>query len=395
MIGRFERLAALAVVLLAGFSPAAATLTFKADSAVVEPSRPEADEIAGFGREAWVFDEGTEVVSRAGRTALTGTAYLKDVAMLNGTVEVDVLTTGERDFGGIMFRVQSFREYEWCWVRMHKANGLIPDGVQYAPVFNGSACWQLNGGPGGMAPVDIPRNEWVHMKIEIRDGEAGLYVGDMARPVLVMDNLQLGPKKGSVGLRTNFRGSIFFSNFSYRLEADGPPGPPKKTPMAPDILADWRLSPAYKVESFSAIETYPAEKLAETGNWIRPEVGSSGLVNVTKYYGHEEGTPPTCVILRTIIDAEEEKTIKMKFGYSDAVAVFLNGRPLFSGNSAYRGRNMAYGGWISFNDAVFLDLRKGGNELLAVVAEDFGGCGFQAQLDDIRGLNIHSGPKGN
>jgi hypothetical protein len=51
---------------------------------------------------------------------------------------------------------------------------------------------------------------------------------------------------------------------------------------------------------------------------------------------------------------------------------------------------MAYGGWISFNDAVYLNLKKGRNELVIVIAEDFGGWGFQAKLNDIQGIEINS-----
>ena len=78
---------------------------------------------------------------------------------------------------------------------------------------------------------------------------------------------------------------------------------------------------------------------------------------------------------------QEDNVVKMNFGYSDAVTIFLNQIPIFTGNSGYRSRNMAYGGWISYNDAVYLNLKKGKNELLVVIAEDFGGWGFQAKLN--------------
>jgi hypothetical protein len=80
----------------------------------------------------------------------------------------------------------------------------------------------------------------------------------------------------------------------------------------------------------------------------------------------------------------------MNFGYSDAATIFLNQTPLFWGNSAFLSRNKADGEWISFNDAVFLNLKKGRNELLVVVAEDFGGWGFQAKLDSVDGIEVHS-----
>lgn len=96
------------------------------------------------------------------------------------------------------------------------------------------------------------------------------------------------------------------------------------------------------------------------------------------------------MILRAGIDADRDTRVRMNFGYSDAATIFLNGAPVFSGNSAFVSRNIAYGGWISFNDAVFLDLKKGRNELVAVVAEDFGGWGWQARLDDVDGIKVSS-----
>lgn len=78
----------------------------------------------------------------------------------------------------------------------------------------------------------------------------------------------------------------------------------------------------------------------------------------------------------------------MSFGYSDAVTIFLNGVPLFSGNSAFLARNGLDSEWMGFSDAVFLDLKQGRNELVAAVAEDFGGWGFQAKLDDVNGIHI-------
>ena len=90
--------------------------------------------IIDFDTDNWILSDNAKIVQFAGRTALAGTAYMKDVELLNGTIEVDIYTTGERNFGGFMFRVQSFQEYEWCWFRIHKTNGQIQDGLQlYLP----------------------------------------------------------------------------------------------------------------------------------------------------------------------------------------------------------------------------------------------------------------------
>jgi hypothetical protein len=350
-----------------------------------------------FDAEHWRLDDGAEIVSFGGRTALAGSAYVKDMSLLNGTIEADVWITGEVKFAGFTFRVQSFDEYEWCWLRTHKTNGLVQDGVQYAPAFRGVPCWQLSGGPGGFGPANVPKNEWVHLRMEILGESAALYVSDMTKPAMVMDRLQLGPKRGSVGLRTTVKGGVYFSNFAYRSDEHAGPGQPIETALPPNVLAHWRLSPSYPTPSVAVVPAYPARQLAEVKGWIAPEIDASGLVNITRYHGSKyhartgatEGSPDYA-FLRTFIDAQDDRLIRMNFGYSDAATIFLNQTPLFWGNSAFLSRNKADGEWISFNDAVFLNLKKGRNELLVVVAEDFGGWGFQAKLDGVDGIEVHS-----
>lgn len=363
----------------------------------VQQSNP-ASKLVEFDASHWYLADKSEFISFGGRTALAGTAYLKDVSFLNGTAEVDVWITGTLGFGGFMFRVQSPEEYEWCWLRTHKTNGVIPDGLQYAPVFKGAACWQFNGGPGGIGPVNVPNNQWVHMKLDFHDESATLYVKDMTKPVLTMDHLQLGLKKGSVGLQTLLRPGaqsyvnegVYFSNFAYRIDETSKPAPPKEKIVPPEVVAKWKLSPHYQIEDPDAVATYPTDELTQTDGWITPDVDVTGLVNITKHYGRPSGIAgkPDCAILRTYIESEQAQRVRMKFGYGDVVGIFLNQVPLFWGNSAFLSRNKADGEWISFNDAVFLDLKKGRNEVLVVVAEGFGGWGFQARLSDIRGIRV-------
>jgi hypothetical protein len=40
------------------------------------------------------------------------------------------------------------------------------------------------------------------------------------------------------------------------------------------------------------------------------------------------------------------------------------------------------------NDAVYLDLKKGRNEIILAVAEYFGGWGFTCRIDDVRGIKF-------
>ncbi len=358
----------------------------------------DAQGIVPFDAVHWNLADDAEIVPFAGKTAFAGTAYLKYLSFLNGTIEADMWITGQVNFAGFIFRVQSFDEMEWFWLRMHKTNGIATDATQYAPAYRGVFCWQLN--PGSLGPANVPKNQWVHMKLEVLNNTASLFIQDMTKPVMTVDHLRLGLKPGSVGLKTFGKGGVYFSNFSYRIDNTSPVVQTKPEVPPPNVLSQWQLSASYPIPTLDALPTaYPARELAGAKQWITPEIDETGLVNITRYHGTRfqgrgvgaVGTP-AYAILRTVIEADHDKVIKMNFGYSDAATIFLNQAPLFSGNSAFLSRNKAFGGWINFNDAVFLNLKKGRNELLAVVADDFGGWAFQAKLDGVEGLTVHADP---
>jgi hypothetical protein len=82
-----------------------------------------------------------------------------------------------------------------------------------------------------------------------------------------------------------------------------------------------------------------------------------------------------------VVRAERDTVRRLAFGYSDDVTVFLNGRPVFAGRNGFRARHPSAAGLVTADDAVFLPLRRGENELVLAVAEEFGGWGFTARLD--------------
>lgn len=89
------------------------------------------------------------------------------------------------------------------------------------------------------------------------------------------------------------------------------------------------------------------------------------------------------VFARTVLRAERVGLRKLSLGYSDRVTVFLNGKPVFTGNSAYRSRDAGFLGIVGLeNDALYLELEEGDNELLLAVADRLGGWGFIAQVVD-------------
>jgi len=61
---------------------------------------------------------------------------------------------------------------------------------------------------------------------------------------------------------------------------------------------------------------------------------------------------------------------------------------LFSGNYSFHKREAEFLGVVGLNDAVYLNLKKGDNELLLMVTETFGGWGYIYQLEDMDGIEI-------
>jgi hypothetical protein len=90
------------------------------------------------------------------------------------------------------------------------------------------------------------------------------------------------------------------------------------------------------------------------------------------------------VYARALIESDREQVKKLAIGYSDDVSVFLNGAILYRGRSAQNFRDPAFLGIVDAeNDAVYLPLRKGSNELVLAVSELGGGWGFICRLGDV------------
>ena len=90
--------------------------------------------------------------------------------------------------------------------------------MQYTPVLNTGLNWQIYNGPGFTGAVDIPKDVWFHLRLEVAGAQAKLYVKDMEKPALVMNDLKSGVQKGQVALAV-LTGATYFSNFEIRDDA--------------------------------------------------------------------------------------------------------------------------------------------------------------------------------
>ena len=333
------------------------------------------NEFIPFEAKNWQLFNG-EFVEYLGRTCLIGTAQLKEVEFESGIIDFDISVTGERSYPGIRFRVQSRANAENFYIRPHII-GVSDDALQYTPIFNNEACWQLYNGEGFTSGIDMPKNEWVHVRIEVSGSQARIYVGDVKTPSLKIEYLKHGKSKGGIVLLSPPNGTAHFSNFKIdkttTLNFDAPLG--EDTP--PGIITEWEISQPFKYNKIDLEKTYNQQNFTDI-KWQKVKSEASGLVNVSSYI-QRKGREPDFVFAKTTIESDKDQDKDMSFGYSDWIVIFLNGKRLFSGSSPYQGRGPGFPGIIGLYDVVTLPLKKGENELLLIVGETFGGWGFMCQ----------------
>lgn len=329
-----------------------------------------------FSPEQWDL-KSARIVEKFGRNCLVGAAFLKGVRMGDGVIEVDVyMLPDRRDYPGVLFRVVDEENYERVYLRPHRSP-FYGDAVQYLPGFNGTDSWQLYNGDGVTAAAAIPKGSWVNLKIEVQGTQARVFLGEAVQPVLEIWELERGNSSGTIGLMSGMDGAAFFSNFRYRAETN--PGfaaaPPATAP--PGMIRDWQLGPSFAYSRLD-MDKYPDAVFLEGLQWQPIQSAANGMVDISRHL-RRRGPEPEIVLARTLIQAEAACIKKYNFGYSDLVAVFLNGRPVFSGNSVYRSRESSFLGVVGPYDSLYLPLQKGENELLLLVAEVMGGWGFLFQ----------------
>jgi hypothetical protein len=325
--------------------------------------------------------EDAETAPYLDRLGLTGTAYLKNVEFHNGVIEVDVAVDGSRSYPGIVFRRRSDKNYERVYLRPHRA-GFYLDALQYTPIFNGVTGWQLYHGKGFTAGASFPVNEWFRLRLEVRGAQARVFLGDAVRPALVIDDLKHGDSRGAIGIMSE--GAARFSNFRYESTDDLVFDEPSARRIPKGTITEWELSRGFKTTRVNPAR-YPRFFTIFAAQWQTVTSEPSGLVDVARYV-ERGGRGADCVLARKIVQSHSRQDIKLTFGYSDDVTVFLNGRRVFTGKSAYRSRDRSFMGIVGLYDTVYLPLEKGRNEIMLIVSEQFGGWGFMAQaggeLDD-------------
>lgn len=291
---------------------------------------------------------------------------------VDGTIEFDVAPMDRGNFVGILFRREAFPNQENVYLRLHRS-GLY-NAVQYAPRINGSSTWQLY--PEFNAIGNLPRNQWTHVRIEVRGPRLEVFLNNEEKPALVVPRLRGVPKKGSVAFwgRVNDRPELWsaaISNISIKPQVAAVMEP-QSAPITIGAL-DWEVADPVQVDG--AVWQIPA-----LTNWRRAEIEEAGLVNLNRAIRAQRGR--WTAFARSSVTATEAKNVWLELGYSDDVAVFLNGKLLYQGTNGFESRHPEYMGFVKADyEKVSLDLRPGKNELMLAVTDDQRfGWGFKAIL---------------
>jgi hypothetical protein len=345
----------------------------------------------------WDLEGNARPTEHLGRSCLLldgGAAIVKDFEMRDGVVDVDVATSANRGFFGIQFRIaDEGATAEWVYLRPQKS--AQPDAMQYTPVLHTGANWQIYNGPGFTGAVDIPKDAWFHLRLEVSGAQARLYVRDMDRPALAIGDLKSGVQRGELALHV-LTGATYYSNFVVRTTPDAP-WERRLPPMAPGALVRWQISPAYDALARDLERPLPPAESSAIP-WQDVEAEPPGFVVLYRYrdaphlrvsfasdFSKRLEPQPGMKVLyaRTRIPSDRDAVRKLFLGYSDDVSVFLNGRILFRGRSAQNFRDPGFLGIVNpENDAVYLPLKKGSNELMLAVSELGGGWGFVCRLGE-------------
>ena len=165
-----------------------------------------------------------QVIASPGAANAASYAVVKDVSFRDGAIEVDLAGQpaagadgGARGFIGVAFRLQDDGKYEYVYLR--PTNGRADDQVrrnhstQYSshPDFDFARSRQE-------APeryesyADLEPGVWTRFKIEVEGRKARLYVHGAAQPSLIVNDLKLEPRAGSVALWVGPGTEGYFSN---------------------------------------------------------------------------------------------------------------------------------------------------------------------------------------
>ena len=348
-------------------------------STVVEAQQP-------WDEDAWdVGAAESRVVEYQGRPALYmagGTAWLRDSDFQDGVIEFDLAVSGELGFHGLRFRAVDRANHEHVYIRPHLSDRA--DAVQYNPVYNGTSSWQLYADARYVLPLSIPGERWMHVRVGVEGGRMEMAVDGQ---LLVFPDLVRDVTSGAIGIAASASGA-WFANFTVKPGADprfSDESGGDVVPAPEATVTEWRVSDAFpESEVDGVLDLSESQKSART--WDVVPVHTRGVANIATLRPRIDDS--NTVFAAITLRSSEAQTVPVRFGFSDRVRVFLNGRQVYAGADEFGSRDYRFLGTVGLFDQLFLPLEAGDNEVWLAVSETFGGWGMTLQLPEGQGVEV-------
>ncbi|WP_286828965.1 MULTISPECIES: hypothetical protein [Kordiimonas] len=346
-----------------------------------------AEDYRSNGQTWTLSDQGANIVSHMGREAVKvnrGTLTFEDTSFKNGIIEFDIAMPGIRGFAGVNFRTRDNGMSENFYLRGHLSG--MPDANQYQPIFNGNSAWQIFHGARYCAPTRYATDRWTKVRLVVKGNKMDVFI-DSDKPVLHVGNLMLGSTPGGVTLN-GFVADFYYSNMRVTKDDSvtltGTPAPVPELPAG--LIKSFRVGTTAVAADKIEAQPWLDKALLEGQTWQTLAVGETGAANLGRISARTRDV--NTLLAKLTITAEEAKTIRLKYGFSDRVTVFLNGHALAHGNDTYQTRDYRYLGTIGLFDSVFLPLAEGDNDVVFAVTEAFGGWALMAAIEDQTGIEV-------
>ncbi len=321
-----------------------------------------------------------------------GVAASKTARFSEGVIDFDIKPIGYND-AGVVFHREGSSEGEFVYLRANPDCPAADDCIQYAPITHTMMGWNIY--PNYQGPAPISSTGWNHVHIEVIGDGMRVFVNHAAEPSLVVPRLWGLRHDGGLA----FKGPAVFANLVVDPHATaGSPVVPAVSVETGTLMA-WLAAPPSPYDRQGAVL---ASDVPAGDTWRAIDVEPTGLVNLGRAFGMANAPSPSLAWLKTEINATAPVHRTLQVGFAEELWVFVNGQLVYSGSNQYfppENRLSPDGRLEPDNASIPLELRKGGNEIIFAVGNDWRsskgplepshyGWAAEAHIDQIEGLDL-------
>lgn len=314
-----------------------------------------------------------------------GAATLKNADFRNGIIEYDICFQSDVGFPGLRFRMDARGDCEEVYLRSHQSG--TDYSLQYTPIFNELAAWQMYFGDGYTGKAVFPLGQWFHVKVVVADDRGEVFIGDDNKPTLTIHQFKKAAQSGGIRIDNSNLHAVRYANFSVTKMDNPRLQSTFKSPLPTEAgtALTWQVSNLIDEKALQKQYVLTPD-FTKNLSWNTYKAENTGLINLAPAGKIGEGL--NTVFCKLEITSDKAQIKKLTFGYSDRVKVYVNDKILYAGVANFRSRDNAFYGSLVYFDEVYLDLKKGKNEVWLAVSETFGGWGIKAKFEDMEGIKM-------